>query len=781
MANASIYVAVRVRPLMEREKSQMDPEQTHSTFHSAASFAATPTAYLGLRRVVDVVDDKMLVFDPPEEGYQQPLKRLTKRRHKDAKFAFDRVFHEDSTQKDVYTATTQPLINSILEGFNSTVFAYGATGCGKTHTISGTSEDPGIIFLTMRELFDRIAEIRDEKVVEVSITFLEVYNEMIKDLLRPKSDGGQLALREDAKQGVTVAGLSQHYPKGPEEIMQLLFLGNSNRTISPTEANATSSRSHAVLQVNVRQRPRTASIVTEFSVATMSIIDLAGSERASSTKGRPQGRNEGANINRSLLALGNCINALCDVGKKSHIPYRDSKLTRLLKFSLGGNCRTVMIVCISPTSQYYEETHNTLKYASRAKSIKMKLRRNTVKVDMHVSQYVKIIQELKKEVAELKSKVSGESRTTRKRSLEMVEPRPSLSVLGERFSSIRQSEEKIGQITACSDITDAYLSTLSEWSKMLGNKAAPYQKSIEDLRNFLCKSVNSRQSDKSKLVALEEQIVNRFNREHGGENLEVFRELFQHKIENAKLREQNRIYQLFCSEYVKEDFKAFTELDSKCIVNLRSVGDQLKNSGCKADGDDVNFLYMQAIHHFSQALQRIKSLENMEDKNIVKKAPVKKEEPKKSSLRSSERITQKKSVDFLPQNNLAKKMKLDVIDETRKENLKPDSSFSISKSLLETPQKSVTGPIRTNGARRQSRQVEPIGRSNMVATRLRRATMTNGLIGGPTRATRESMRLERSRRSVLPGEIKAVRGVKAILPQNNSRRKSVVIGRPLWK
>lgn len=270
-------------------------------------------------------------------------------------------------------------------------------------------EDPGLIFLTFEELFQRIQSIEDEKIVEVSITYLEIYNETIRDLLVPGGSTKVLNLREDANKQISVAGLSSHVPKNVQHVMEMILMGNGNRTISPTEANAVSSRSHAVLQVNVTQKARTANISEDHTMATLSIIDLAGSERASVTKNRGDRLLEGANINRSLLALGNCINALCDPHRKCHIPYRDSKLTRLLKFSLGGNCRTVMVVCVSPSSAHYDETHNTLKYGNRAKNIKTKVSRNVVSVDRHVGQYVKIIYSLRQEVEELKKKIGAQN------------------------------------------------------------------------------------------------------------------------------------------------------------------------------------------------------------------------------------------------------------------------------------------------------------------------------------------------------------------------------------
>ncbi|ODQ79190.1 hypothetical protein BABINDRAFT_171951 [Babjeviella inositovora NRRL Y-12698] len=414
---SSITVAVRVRPFTPGETSHLVKPTTDAPFLGDGSLSAPARARStlerraaprGLRKIVNVVDDRMLIFDPPESN---PLQRMQRNAFPDNKsarireyrFVFDRLFDEDAAQSDVYETTTKPLLDSVLDGFNATVFAYGATGCGKTHTISGTPDAPGIIFLTMRELFARIDARRDTQLVEVSLSYLEIYNETIRDLLNP-DEKKLLSLREDVNKRISVTNLSVHAPQTVDEVMHMIMVGNENRTSSPTEANATSSRSHAVLQINVAQRARTADLNEEHVFATLSIIDLAGSERALATQNRGQRLHEGANINKSLLALGNCINALCDPRRRNHIPYRDSKLTRLLKFSLGGNCKTVMIVCVSPLSHHYDETLNTLKYADRAKEIKTKVQRNTHNLDRHVGSYLKMITEQKQEIAELRAR-----------------------------------------------------------------------------------------------------------------------------------------------------------------------------------------------------------------------------------------------------------------------------------------------------------------------------------------------------------------------------------------
>ncbi|KAF9557459.1 kinesin-like protein Klp5 [Mortierella alpina] len=498
-SESAILVAVRVRPFSEHEQALLPQAPTNKfnfsadaslsgrsgygpsrgdNSHDASNNTAARGSATAIRRVVDVLDERVLVFDPPDAESISKYKRAllpvqAYRRFKDMRYAFDRVFHEDAQQEEVFENTTRHLIDGVLQGYNGTLFAYGATGCGKTHTISGTTQKPGIIFLTMQELYERIKGMEDEKTIEVSLSYLEVYNETIRDLLAtPGADATKppsLHLREDSAKKISIAGLSEHHPKGMDEVMELILVGNENRTMSPTEANATSSRSHAVLQINICQRLKTADVSEDFTVATLSLIDLAGSERASVTKNRGSRLIEGANINKSLLALGNCINALCDNKPKCHIPYRDSKLTRLLKFSLGGNCKTVMIACVSPSSQHYEETHNTLKYANRAKNIKTKVTKNTLNVDRHVSEYVQAIYELRQEVAELKGKLASQAK-----SKVMEKAQQNQEMLGREFEDMvrkmratfqasRAQETSYAELQSKLFIVSAQLSELYRW------------------------------------------------------------------------------------------------------------------------------------------------------------------------------------------------------------------------------------------------------------------------------------------------------------------------------
>ncbi|XP_033106155.1 kinesin-like protein KIF18A [Anneissia japonica] len=367
----------------------------------------------GSRNIIEVLDDHVLVFDPKEQtspqyyhGRKVRRRNILVRKNKDLRFAFDRVFDGSASQQNVYESTTKPVIDGLMNGYNCSVFAYGATGAGKTFTMLGDPNSPGVIFLTMMELYHRIEQVQSEKLCDIAISYLEIYNETIRDLLVPS---GALAVREDPQKGVCVTGLSVHKPQTAEELISMLEFGNKNRTQHPTDANAESSRSHAVFQVFVRQKNRTANLNTDVKIGKMSLIDLAGSERAIVTRNRGARFQEGANINKSLLALGSCINALANNKKDQFVPYRNSKLTRLLKDSLGGNCRTVMIAAISPSSLTYDDTYNTLRYADRAKNIKSQVKSNVVNVNFHVTQYTKIIADLRLEVTELKARLSQQS------------------------------------------------------------------------------------------------------------------------------------------------------------------------------------------------------------------------------------------------------------------------------------------------------------------------------------------------------------------------------------
>jgi len=305
-------------------------------------------------------------------------------------FSFDDVFGPSSTQERVYDAAVRPMVRDVLEGMNCTVFAYGQTGTGKTHTMSGArdaecdvlSQDAGVIPRAMSQLFEHL----ESKELEhsVKVTYLELYNEEITDLLGPPAEeasssassassaAGKVkhALMEDGKGGVAVKGLEEVYVGSTEEVFAVLNRGNARRRTEETLLNKHSSRSHSVFSVTVHVKDVSPDGEEFVRCGKLNLVDLAGSENISRSGAKEKRAKEAGEINKSLVALGRVITALVD--KSAHVPYRDSKLTRLLRDALGGRCKTCIIATVSPASHSVEETLSTLEYAHRAKNIKNK-------------------------------------------------------------------------------------------------------------------------------------------------------------------------------------------------------------------------------------------------------------------------------------------------------------------------------------------------------------------------------------------------------------------------
>lgn len=285
----------------------------------------------------------------------------------------------------------RPLADNFLSGINSTVFAYGITGAGKSFTMFGKAGEeglPGLIELVFEYL---CGEVGQQDNVRLALSYMEIYNEQVFDLLKQKSEN--LQIQDDPVLGVVVSDLEEVEVQNARQAQNYIEQGNQRRVIAETKANEFSSRSHAIVQISM-ERSLGESVLT----AKLSLVDLAGSERQNVYNENKGIRNiEGSNINRSLLTLGNCINMLSDKRRGAFIPYRDSKLTRLLKESLGGNTKTAMVACISPSVITYDETLNTMKYACRARKIEKSVHQN-VKEPRN-------LEEMKREVCKLRKEI----------------------------------------------------------------------------------------------------------------------------------------------------------------------------------------------------------------------------------------------------------------------------------------------------------------------------------------------------------------------------------------
>ncbi|XP_034745087.1 kinesin family member 4 [Etheostoma cragini] len=292
-------------------------------------------------------------------------------------FTYDYVFDPTAEQEEVFNTTVSPLLSGLFKGYHATVLAYGQTGSGKTFSMGGTytsaqENDPsvGVIPRVIRMIFEE-RERRMDCDFCLAVSYLEIYNEDILDLLCPSKDKPGLSIREDPKEGIKIVGLTERQVFSAQEMVGCLEIGNSARTVGSTAMNAASSRSHAIFTITLEQRRGKDKI--DSVVSKLHLVDLAGSERQKKTKAEGERLKEGISINRGLLSLGNVISALGDESKKNNfVPYRDSKLTRLLQDSLGGNSHTLMIACVSPADSNMEETINTLRYADRARKIKNK-------------------------------------------------------------------------------------------------------------------------------------------------------------------------------------------------------------------------------------------------------------------------------------------------------------------------------------------------------------------------------------------------------------------------
>ncbi|XP_033321263.1 kinesin-like protein 68D [Megalopta genalis] len=361
-----VQVVVRCRPMDEREVAR------------------------GYKRVVDVFPARGVVEirHPRDDPSSDNVKVFT----------FDAVYDWNSSQQDLYEETVRPLVSSVLDGFNGTIFAYGQTGTGKTYTMEGLKGDydrRGVIPRSFEHIFNHIGRSENMQYL-VRASYLEIYQEEIRDLLQ-SDQSLRFELKEKPDTGVFVKDLSTSVCKNAAEIQQLMNIGNQNRTIGATNMNEHSSRSHAIFLITIEMG--SIDDTGGIRVGRLNLVDLAGSERQSKTGACGERLKEASKINLSLSALGNVISALVD-GKTTHVPYRDSKLTRLLQDSLGGNSKTIMVANIGPASYNYDETLTTLRYANRAKNIKNKPRINEDPKDALLRQYQEEIGRLKEKLAQ---------------------------------------------------------------------------------------------------------------------------------------------------------------------------------------------------------------------------------------------------------------------------------------------------------------------------------------------------------------------------------------------
>lgn len=496
------------------------------------------------------------------------------------------MFNENTNNTDVYEYAIKPLLSTMSKGINAACFAYGNTGAGKTHTMFGhfkntDNYEPGIVFLTLQGCFETFRTTN----ICIKASYLEIYNENVKDLLNSQEIKG-LMIVEDPIKGILVPELREFKVTNLEQIYEIVLEGNRNRTFAATAANELSSRSHAILQLSFEQTSE-----NEITYSKLCMIDLAGSERGSATDNRGQRIIEGAMINKSLLALGNCINILSDIKKRGrYVPYRDSKLTRLLKDSLGGNTKTIMIACIIPAAFAYEDTLQTLKYAQRAKMISTKVSKSIKEVQ---SDYKEIIINLKSEIETLKIQLNRQQET---------------GVLQEIDEKDDESYENLSRLLRTNFEEHWELKqTLREIETLNDQNKIKLKMTVEQLE------VASKHADLSNIEDLSNEI--RLVQENIQENEENRNEILQSMYANMK---QKQLLQKEMSSVKDNKRRDLLELQiavrtlklEKLDIHMQNLNIQQQALESKKISEEKDKIIEEMKHEINQMRTRIKSREN---------------------------------------------------------------------------------------------------------------------------------------------------------------------------
>ncbi|KAF7207225.1 kinesin heavy chain [Nothobranchius furzeri] len=453
-------------------------------------------------------------------------------------YVFDQVLPPNTSQEQVYDQCAKQIVKDVLGGYNGTIFAYGQTSSGKTHTMEGKLHDPqlmGIIPRIAQDIFDHIYSMDENLEFHIKVSYFEIYLDKIRDLLDVSKTN--LAVHEDKNRVPYVKGCTERFVSSPEEVMDVIDEGKSNRHVAVTNMNEHSSRSHSIFLINIKQE----NVETEKKLSgKLYLVDLAGSEKVSKTGAEGAVLHEAKNINKSLSALGNVISALAE-GTKTHVPYRDSKMTRILQDSLGGNCRTTIIICCSPSVYNEAETKSTLMFGQRAKTIK-----NTVSVNLELTaeEWKKKYEKQKEKNKNLKSIIQKlEAELNRWRNGESVPREEQLSSKGqngieqndntpiidnllpagggvpvineerskyeEDVSNLyRQLDDKDDEINQQSQLAEKLKEQMMDQEELLASTRRDFEKIQEELCRLQMENDLAKEEVKEVLQALEELAVN---------------------------------------------------------------------------------------------------------------------------------------------------------------------------------------------------------------------------------------------------------------------------------
>ncbi|XP_052427015.1 kinesin-1 heavy chain-like isoform X2 [Carassius gibelio] len=532
-------------------------------------------------------------------------------------YMFDRVFQSNTTQEQVYNACAQKIVKDVLEGYNGTIFAYGQTSSGKTHTMEGNLHDPdgmGIIPRIVQDIFNYIYSMDENLEFHIKVSYFEIYLDKIRDLLDVSKTN--LSVHEDKNRVPYVKGCTERFVCSPEEVMDTIDEGKSNRHVAVTNMNEHSSRSHSIFLINVKQE----NTQTEQKLSgKLYLVDLAGSEKVSKTGAEGAVLDEAKNINKSLSALGNVISALAE--GTTYIPYRDSKMTRILQDSLGGNCRTTIVICCSPSSFNEAETKTTLMFGQRAKTIK-----NTVcvNVELTAEQWKKKYEKEKEKNKTLKNTITWlENELNRWRNGESVpteeqydKEKANADVLAldnvmnnDKFTSspsmpglkftdaerdkceaelaklFKQLDDKDDEINQQSQLAEKLKQQMLDQEELLVSTRRDHDNLQAELTRLQMENEASKEEVKEVLQALEELAVN-----YDQKSQEVEDKTKEFEALNEELNQKSSVLASIDSELQKlkemtnHQKKRVTEMMSSLLKDLAEIGIAVGSNDIKHEG-----------------------------------------------------------------------------------------------------------------------------------------------------------------------------------------------------
>lgn len=512
-------------------------------------------------------------------------------------YLFDKVFKPNASQEKVFNESAKSIVTDVLAGYNGTIFAYGQTSSGKTHTMEGVIGDPvkqGIIPRIVNDIFNHIYTMEMNLEFHIKVSYYEIYMDKIRDLLDVSKVN--LSVHEDKNRVPYVKGATERFVSSPEDVFEVIEEGKSNRHIAVTNMNEHSSRSHSVFLINVKQE----NLENQKKLSgKLYLVDLAGSEKVSKTGAEGTVLDEAKNINKSLSALGNVISALAD-GNKTHIPYRDSKLTRILQESLGGNARTTIVICCSPASFNESETKSTLDFGRRAKTVKNVV---CVNEELTAEEWKRRYEKEKEKCARLKGKVEKlELELARWRAGETVNAEEQINMEDIMEASTPNLEVDIGETTPVPATPAANLTA------MIGSISGDERARLEAERERLYQQLDEKDEEinqqsqyvenlKDQIIEQEDLIAN------------ARREYEALQSEMARIQQENES----AKEEVKEVLQALEEL----AVNYDQKSQEIDNKNKEFDTLSEELQTKQTLlNNTTSELQQLKDMSAHQKKRI---------------------------------------------------------------------------------------------------------------------------------------------------------------------